>query len=126
MIAVAIGAIFTTVGNASTYKTFTKAANNPEKEYHVIGFLDKDKPMEYNPEENANLFIFHMKDKDGVEAKVFFNGTKPQDFEKSEQIVLVGKMADEGFVASKLLMKCPSKYNDGKPGEMKEYSAEEA
>lgn len=124
LIAVAIGAIFTTVGSASTYETFAKAANNPNKEYHVVGYLEKAKPMEYNPEVNANLFTFYMKDNDSTEAKVFFNGTKPQDFEKSEQIVLVGRMGDEGFMASKILMKCPSKYNDGTPGEMKEFPAE--
>jgi cytochrome c-type biogenesis protein CcmE len=37
---------------------------------------------------------------------------KPQDFERSEQIVLTGKMRGEDFVASDMLMKCPSKYKD--------------
>jgi cytochrome c-type biogenesis protein CcmE len=36
-----------------------------------------------------------------------FNGSKPQDFEKSEQIVVVGKMLENGdFACSKILMKC--------------------
>lgn len=124
LIAIAIGAIFTTVQSSSTYETFNAAANNPSKEYHVVGQLEKDKTMEYKPEENINLFTFYMKDKDGTEAKVHFMGTKPQDFEKSEQIVLIGKMGEDGFIASKILMKCPSKYNDGAPGEMKEFPAE--
>ena len=46
------------------------------------------------------------------ECKVVFQGSKPQDFERSEQIVLTGKMVGEEFHASKILMKCPSKYND--------------
>ncbi|GIV43287.1 MAG: hypothetical protein KatS3mg035_0410 [Bacteroidia bacterium] len=33
-------------------------------------------------------------------------------FERSEQIVLTGKYSDDGFYADKILMKCPSKYND--------------
>ena len=37
--------------------------------------------------------------------------SKPQDFEKSEQIVVIGKMEAGNFVASDILMKCPSKYN---------------
>jgi cytochrome c-type biogenesis protein CcmE len=41
---------------------------------------------------------------------VVFNGSKPQDFERSEQIVLTGKMIGNEFHASKILMKCPSKY----------------
>jgi len=40
-----------------------------------------------------------------------FSGSKPQDFERSEQIVLTGKMEGGEFRASKILMKCPSKYN---------------
>ena len=37
---------------------------------------------------------------------------KPQDFELSEQVVLTGQMKDDAFVATDLLMKCPSKYKD--------------
>ena len=37
---------------------------------------------------------------------------KPQDFEKSEQIVVTGKMAGDEFMASDVLLKCPSKYKD--------------
>jgi len=43
-----------------------------------------------------------------------FNGAKPQDFERSEQIVLTGKMKGDEFLASKILMKCPSKYVNNK------------
>ena len=49
----------------------------------------------------------------GLEKKVLYNGTQPQDFEKSEQIVIVGKMSGNEFHASEILMKCPSKYNNG-------------
>ena len=45
-----------------------------------------------------------------LERKVIFLGSKPQDFERSEQIVLTGKMKGDEFLASKILMKCPSKY----------------
>ncbi len=40
--------------------------------------------------------------------------SKPQDFDKSEQIVVIGKMNNEVFEADDILMKCPSKYNDTK------------
>ena len=51
-----------------------------------------------------------MRDNQGLESKVVFNCSKPQDFERSEQIVLTGKMIGNEFHASKILMKCPSKY----------------
>lgn len=37
---------------------------------------------------------------------------KPQDFERSEQIVVTGSMKDNQFYADEILMKCPSKYKE--------------
>jgi cytochrome c-type biogenesis protein CcmE len=56
---------------------------------------------------------------------VIFNGNKPQDFERSEQVVIKGKMQGTAFQADEILMKCPSKYNDGSEG-LKEFKAAEA
>ena len=124
IIALAIGVIFVSLKDTSTYADFSEAISNPDKEYHVVGKLEKNKPFEYNPQMNANLFTFFMKDNNGLERKVLFNGSKPQDFEKSEQIVVVGKMLENGsFACSKILMKCPSKYNDPNSKEMKEFNA---
>jgi cytochrome c-type biogenesis protein CcmE len=53
-----------------------------------------------------------MIDGKGNNRKVVYNNSKPQDFEKSEQVVLVGSMKGEEFQASSMLLKCPSKYND--------------
>ncbi len=114
LIAVGIAAIMSTVADSSTYSTFAAAAKSPDTEYHVVGKLNKDKALEYNPQVNANLFGFYMKDNEGTELKVVFKGTKPQDFERSEQIVITGKAAGTVFYADKILMKCPSKYNNGK------------
>ena len=126
VIAVAIGAILSTVSDSSTYASFNEAIENPGDEYHVVGVLNKEADMVYNPEENANLFIFSMIDNNGDEQRVHFAGSKPQDFERSEQIVLVGKYENDTFQASKILMKCPSKYNEGQEGEMQEFTAETA
>jgi cytochrome c-type biogenesis protein CcmE len=46
---------------------------------------------------------------------VIYAAPKPQDFEKSEKIVLVGSMhSDKVFYCDKILLKCPSKYQEGK------------
>ncbi len=117
IIAVAIGAILTTLNNTSTYASFSEAEKSPDNEFHVVGKFDKEKESVYDPQVNANVFSFYMIDNKGTERKVILNKNKPQDFERSEQIVLIGKMKGEEFVASDILMKCPSKYNDGKPQE---------
>ncbi len=110
IIAIAIGTIISTYADSSTYGSFTDAQET-YSELHVVGQLDKGKELVYNPKKDANYFAFYMKDNNGKECKVVFNGTKPQDFERSEQIVLTGKMVNGEFQASKILMKCPSKYN---------------
>ena len=117
IIAVAIGAIFTTLSSSSTYASFTEASKNPDSEYHVVGKLNKEKQTIYDPQADANLFTFYMIDNNGVEKKVLLHKSKPQDFERSEQIVIIGKCKNDEFHANDILMKCPSKYNDGKPGE---------
>jgi cytochrome c-type biogenesis protein CcmE len=117
IIAVAIGAILTTLNNTSTYADFKEAQKSPNQEFHIVGKFNKEKESVYNPQEDANLFTFYMIDNAGEERKVVLHKNKPQDFERSEQIVLIGKMHGGEFHASEILMKCPSKYNDGVPQE---------
>lgn len=109
IIAIAIGVIISTYADSSTYGSFTDARET-QSELHVVGQLNKTKELLYNPEQDANYFSFYLKDNEGKECKVVFTGSKPQDFERSEQIVLTGKMVGNEFHASKILMKCPSKY----------------
>jgi len=117
IIAVAIGAILTTLNNTSTYASFKEASESNNQEFHIVGKFDKEKENIYNPKVDANIFTFYMIDNKGMECKVVLHKNKPQDFERSEQIVLIGKMQGNEFHASDILMKCPSKYNDGKPQE---------
>ena len=70
--------------------------------------------MEINCLSNPDEFLFSMIDNKGVVKQVVLHKSKPQDFEKSEQIVLIGKMKDGNFHANDILMKCPSKYNEAK------------
>ncbi len=112
LIAVAIGAILTSLGDASTYASFSLADKNEGKEFHVVGKLANDKELIYNPEVDPNIFVFYMKDSDSTERKVILHQSKPQDFEHTEQIVAIGKSVNNEFHASSVLMKCPSKYVD--------------
>ncbi|MGY3211702.1 cytochrome c maturation protein CcmE domain-containing protein [Mucilaginibacter sp. HD30] len=124
IIAIAIAVIISVYSSASTYGFF-EDAKKTESELQVKGQLNKQKDLHYDATKNANYFSFYMKDGNGEECKVIFSGTKPQDFERSEDIVLTGKMQGKEFHASKILMKCPSKYTDGKV-EITEVKAKQA
>ncbi len=124
IIAIAIAVIISVYSSASTYGNFEQA-KNADSELQVKGRLNKDKELHYDATQNANYFSFYMKDGNGEECKVVFAGTKPQDFERSEDIVLTGKMQGKEFHASKILMKCPSKYKQDKV-EITEFKAKQA
>jgi cytochrome c-type biogenesis protein CcmE len=117
VLVVAVAVIVATLSDASTYSDFTEAAQKPGKEIHIIGKLVKSKPIEYDAQKNVNQFSFYMTDQKGVEKKVTYNNVKPQDFEKSDQVVVIGSMKNDEFYATGLLLKCPSKYNSEKKPE---------
>lgn len=119
IIAVAIMIIISTAGDASTYVNFGEAKELSEggddKKIHVVGELKKDgegKAIGLATSPDKLSFSFQMIDHNGVEQKVIFNEPMPADFLRSEQVVVVGAYHKNTFVASKILMKCPSKYQD--------------
>ena len=119
VIAAAIGIIITTAGDASTYVNFDQAyelatAGN-KKDIHVVGTLKKDGSGQViGIEEGADKvsFSFIMLDDKGKEQRVDYNEPVPPDFTRSEKVVVVGSYAGETFKASKILLKCPSKYQE--------------
>lgn len=109
VIAVAVGVIIAMTGDYTTYSNFVQAKEKG-KAVNVAGYLAKDKPLVYDPLKDPNYFEFTMYDRDGNAQEVVYKGSKPQDFERSEQLVVKGKMDGKYFRASEILMKCPSKY----------------
>jgi cytochrome c-type biogenesis protein CcmE len=121
VIATAIAIIVSTAGDASTYVTFDKAyqmasAGN-KTSIHVVGELKKDAQGEITGLEKSadNLsFSFVLLDENGKEQKVYYNEPMPPDFTRSEKVVVIGSYRGDLFVADKILLKCPSKYQDTK------------
>lgn len=112
VIAVSIAAIAGSLTETSTYADFEEAYGNPGREYHVVGTLDRTEEIIYNPEVDPMLTQFTMIDDKGERKQVSLLQAKPQDFERSESVVLIGKVDQGQFKATDILMKCPSKYNE--------------
>ncbi len=119
IIAMAIGIIVSTAGDASQYVSFKEAKEWVEDgnttKVHVVGRLKKDAQghivgLQYDPLLDPNFFAFTLVDTNRLEQKVVYFSPKPQDFERSEQVVITGSMQQDVFVADKILLKCPSKY----------------
>lgn len=112
LVAASISVVSAMFLDFSTYETFASAGQKPGKQYSVIGYLEKEKPMVYNPVKDPNHFSFYVKDKGGNVRQVVFSGARPTDIEKSEQLVMTGTMDGETFRCSRIQMKCPSKYKN--------------
>ncbi|MCB0478261.1 MAG: cytochrome c maturation protein CcmE [Crocinitomicaceae bacterium] len=111
LLVVALGVVLSLVLNTANYETFKTAFEKTGEKVTVIGRLNLNKKVD---ESIPNQLTFYMTDKDGVEKKVILSESKPQDFEKSEELVITG-IADKDsdtFMATHMLMKCPSKYKD--------------
>lgn len=121
LIIAAVAIIVSTAGDASSYVNFDQAyqmasAGN-KTSIHVVGELKKDSNGEITGLEKSpdNLsFSFILLDENKKEQKVYYNEPMPPDFTRSEKIVVVGGYKGDLFVAQKILLKCPSKYQDQK------------
>ncbi len=111
MLVAAIVIFVNASGDIGTYYTF-EMANKATSAVKVNGTLDPEYEIKYDPAENANFFSFHMLDSKGNSNKVIMTAAMPQDFERSEEVVVTGNFKDDTFIATEILTKCPSKYKD--------------
>lgn len=115
-----VAIIFATTRESSEYLGFSDAKNlavrGNNKEIHVVGQLKKDaygKPVGIEEGLDKVSVSFLLIDENGVEQQVFFNQPMPQDMLRSEKVVVIGRYLENGsFLASKILLKCPSKYQE--------------
>ncbi len=116
-IAVVIAVLISMMGDLSTYETLASAKQKEGKTVTVIAKLDRSvpNPIVFDAAKNANYTSFHVVDSLGNKARVVYYFEKPFDMEKSERIVLKGKMKGDVFEITRkdgILIKCPSKYKD--------------
>ncbi|MEQ8239995.1 MAG: cytochrome c maturation protein CcmE [Cyclobacteriaceae bacterium] len=119
VIAIAIGVIMTTAGDASAYVAFDDAQRMAESgnsnKIHVVGKLPKKNDGEiYGIQKSPDMmsFSFKMVDENNRIEQVFHPNPMPTDFLRSEQVVVIGSYKNDRFVADKILLKCPSKYQE--------------
>lgn len=53
---------------------------------------------------------FDLQDDEGTVATVVYPGIKPENIEHADSIVVIGSYESQEFLAEKILVKCPSKY----------------
>lgn len=95
----------------SGYESFREAAES-QRSAHVVGTWERQAPAAYDP--STNRFTFMMRDDEGTLHRVVYAAPKPANFEDAEKVVVEGRMESDHFAAEHILVKCPSKYNEGR------------
>jgi cytochrome c-type biogenesis protein CcmE len=117
LVAIAISIVALIVFSANDFSTYDSIASAQKKQgvfVHLIAKLDITKPIEYDAAKDPNYLTFFATDSLGGKTKVVYHKEKPTDLEKSERVVLKGKMQGDVFECKDILLKCPSKYKDDK------------
>ncbi len=117
LIAVAISIVALIIFSANDFSTYDSIASAKQKQgvfVHLIAKLDISQPIEYDAVKDPNYLTFYAMYILGGKTKVVYHKEKPTDLEKSERVVLKGKMQGEVFECKDILLKCPSKYKDDK------------
>jgi cytochrome c-type biogenesis protein CcmE len=112
LIAGTIAVLISFMGTLSTYDTVQSAMKKKGKVVSIIAKLDRTHPIEYDAVKNPNYLSFSAYDSLGSNMRVIYRKEKPTNLEHSERLVLKGRMSDDHFECSEILMKCPSKYKD--------------
>ena len=114
------GGIIVTVFLGMMIYLFTQSNIQYEEDFAKIKTMDKTfratgawvKEKSYQINKEARTFSFYMEDAKGVELKVVYNGTIPNNFETATSVVVTGKYENGVFHAKDILTKCPSKYEE--------------
>jgi cytochrome c-type biogenesis protein CcmE len=114
LVALAIAALISLMGDMSTYDSIESAQKKEGKFVHIIAKVDTTKPIVYDPIMDPNYLSFTAVDSLGAYAQVVYKNAKPTDFEKSSRVVMKGAMQDGKFECKEIVLKCPSKYKDEK------------
>ncbi|NLN07784.1 MAG: cytochrome c maturation protein CcmE [Firmicutes bacterium] len=108
------GVIITARGAMSTYVTFAEARRSGRpaqvKGLAVAGTAE---------EIDSNAFSFHMQDENGEIVPVVARVKMPANLFAAESVVVTGRFEGDVFAASKILVKCPSKYEAEHPASVK-------
>ena len=94
------------------YVSIAEAKTSSEK-VQVMGKISKDE-VSYNTDESRLEFTIYDAEAETTESaerlKVVYYGVVPGNFDQATSVVAKGTSKENEFVADKLLVKCPSKY----------------
>jgi len=111
-----IGSLVAFSDSVAQHTTIAVAKSHPGKTVQVPGTIVKDS-VRYDG--NRGQLIFDVVDMKDPSSKltIVYSQPKPENFDTAKSVEAVGEYKNGAFVATNLLVKCPSKYNDQPDGQ---------
>lgn len=102
--------VFAFLSSASPYVDIEQARSMPGRSLHLAGDILKDS---VRADISHRKLSFRLRDEKGKVVTVVHQGDPPANMAQATKVVAVGTMkGDEFHSTGKLLIKCPSKYED--------------
>jgi cytochrome c-type biogenesis protein CcmE len=107
-----IAVVYGAFGFQSGFRSYTQSVDeaiHATRSVQLAGFLGST--GEYDQQ---GRFTFMLQDEDGKLLKVISDEPRPANFEHAISIVAIGRydQGEQAFMSDKLLVKCPSKYQE--------------
>jgi cytochrome c-type biogenesis protein CcmE len=108
--------MYTTLGESMQYyKYVDEVAANPQewtgKKLQVHGYVV---PGSIGKKRDKLEYQFDIQ-RNGKTMRAYYNGMVPDTFKSEAEVVLTGQLTPNGFVATDMTAKCPSKYEAAPP-----------
>ncbi|HXH62341.1 MAG TPA: cytochrome c maturation protein CcmE [Fimbriimonadaceae bacterium] len=101
--------VFAFVKNSSPYVNVAEARTRAGDSLHLAGDMDKSS---LSVSVMTHTVSFRLTDENGESVNVVYKGIPPANMSDATQVVAIGSMKGDHFESHKLLLKCPSKYED--------------
>ena len=103
--------LYTTLGESMQYYKYVDEVVGSQsdwtgKKLQVHGYVV---PGSIGKKRDALEYRFDIQ-RNGKTMRAFYNGITPDTFKDDSEVVLTGVLTKEGFIASDMTAKCPSKY----------------
>ena len=109
VIAAGVGLISLVTGGGMTPYVGFNDARAAKSSVQVMGEVINGASA-YDPQSGS--FSFYITDVNRDRMKVIYDGTKPGNFDQATSVVCIGRWSGDAFHAERLLVKCPSKYQN--------------
>lgn len=103
------GMVFAFLNSASPYVTVAEAQVAQGDDLHVAGDLLKES---LETDLTHRQVKFKIKDEKGDILDVVYNGSPPANMGNATKVVAIGGMKEGKFVSDRMLIKCPSRYEE--------------